>query len=532
MAEYQRKPRTLGDSGISELPADMLPPGKLRYLANMRTYVPGTIQPRSGIQILDSAGAGSGITALARLNDPTAFATLHATRFASAANGKVYSQNPAIIPSPLVQVDTGYNAHPVCFVTAAPPQSPRPYLYMANGARMRKINTDATLYPIGLAQPLLPPVVTLGQPGVTVISELDVAASCAPAGAAAGAVSNVTRVNTTIAAILYDAGASGYCSINPTSAAAIGAGSRLLIAAAETVVVDEFIPAIASTTIGQIVYDVGTSGLCWIQPVGSLGTGQLDPVPYATYLVRAGATTSVRIDPATIAGPLEFGLPPDLAPQASAPRTRVVDFPVNGLVTLGGATETVRILAIAPGPDGIQAFRCLAANTHAAGDAITGLPTIRAYTTGTRAATNTLVENAVTNTITATVPSGGSQVGVVGGISSAVAINGALINGRATLADDILHLSIKINNLTYVESIRVYLDVDALGAGVGTAFLQNYYIAEWRASDIVAAIQATNAAPVDTITDALPIAVINDQVDPGPGNASGTTSGGGGEPMQ
>jgi hypothetical protein len=530
MAGYDRRIKRFGPTGLSGLPADRLPDTRVRSLLNMRTYMPGTIQPRSGIRIQNTASIGSGITALSRLNDPTPFATLHATRFVSAANGHLYSQNPLVVPSPLVDVDNGYGANPVCFVTAAPPQSPRPYLYIASESRQRKINTDAVLYSMGLAQPLLPPSIRLDQPYTTVISDLNVAGACAAAGSAAGAVGLIARVNTTIAAILYDSGTTGYCSINPTASTNIGAGMRVVLNGAETVNVDEFIPAVATTTIASIVYDVGTTGLCWIQPTGSLGTGQLDPVPYATYLVRAGANTSVHIDPATIDGPVEFGLPPDLTPQAAAPRSRVVDFPVNGLVTLGGAGETVRILAIAPGPDGTVAFRCLAANTHAAGDAITGLPTFRCYATTTRSAGDTLVGDAVANTITGTLPSGGTQVGVVGGISSTVAVNGALVGGRATLADDVLHLSIKIDNLTYVESIRVYLDVDAAGAAQPTSFLQNYYIAEWRASDIIAAIQATNAAQVDTITGALPTAVVNDQVDPGPGYTTGSTSGNGGVP--
>lgn len=517
---YQRRARSVGGVGISSLPPDQLPPNKVPFLQNMRTYVPGTLQPRSGIALVSDTPIGSGINAIARLNDQTAFATVHQQRFVGAGT-HLYGGNPNIVPTTYVALDNGYSGDPLTLVTAAPPQSPRPYLYVADRSRLRKINTDRTLYPVGLKQPLVPPSVTLQPQGLTVVSDLETAAGVSNVGAVSSALGTVNRINTTIAAILYDTGNTGYASIQPTDPANIAAGSRIIIAGAETCVIEECIPAVAGTTIASIVYDAGTTGLCWIQPVGSLGVGQLDPVPYAAYLVRAGTGARVTVDPKTLAGPLEFGVPPDLNPQGAVPRHRTVDFPVNGLVTLGGAAETVRIQAVAIGPDGVQAFRCFAANTHAATDTITGLATFRVSTTGTRAAGNALTNVAVNNLLTGVPPTGASQVAMVGGISAAAAVNAALIGGRAALADDILHVSIKVDKLTYVQSVRLYLDVDAAGAGAPNAFLQNYYFAEWRASDIVAAIQATNAASVVTITDALPTAVVNDQVDPGPTGGTG-----------
>ncbi len=172
------------------------------------------------------------------------------------------------------------------------------------------------------------------------------------------------------------------------------------------------------------------------------------------------------------------------------------------------------------GPDGIQAFRCSTASTHAGGDSITGLLTFRAFTTGTRAAGNTVTESCVQNILTPSVPAGQSIVTFVGGIQGTFAVNGSLIGGRATLADDVLHLSVKVDQLTLVNTIRIYLDVDASA----NDFLHNYYMAEWRASDIVAAIQGTNAADVSSVTDALPTSVVNNQVDPGPGNGGKTDS--------
>lgn len=513
---YARRARRFANPGVSGLPADVLALNRVQFLQNMRSYQPGTIQPRSGTALVTASQFPNAIHSLMRLNDPTPFATVAALRLIG--NGTVL-WSEIVATSVAAALDTGYSGNPLTIVTAAPPQSPRPYAYVADSTKQRKINTDSTIYPIGIAQPLSPPAVSLAAPGATVINEVNNSAAWAAAGGTAGAPSTQARINTTIAAILYDSGTSGYCSINPTAFTNINVGCRMIIAAAETVIVDEIIPAVATTTIATIVYDAGTTGLCWIQPTASLGTGILDPVPNAAYLVRQNAGDyGVTLQPGDIAGPLEFGIPPEPPLTPTAPRTRVVDFPVNGLMTLGGTGETVRILAIAIGPDGIQAIRCSTANAHAAGDSITGVACFRCSTTGTRAATNTLVENCVQTVITPVIPAGQSSVAVVAGISAAALgpINGALTGGRATLAEDVLKLSIKIDQLSLVNSVRLYLDVDA----ATNDFLHNYFMAEWRASDIAAAIPGSATADVSTITDAKTTQVINDQIDPGPGAAS------------
>lgn len=522
---YSRRNHPLQNPGVSGLPADQVPVNRLPFIQNMRSYQPGTLQPRTGLTYAAATNFGAGINALARLNDSTSFSTVKALRFVG-AGVNLYGGN--IATAAYAVIDTGYSGNPLTMVPAAPPQSPRPYMYVADGSRMRKFNTDSTRYPIGLAPPTVPPSVTMPRPSVTVLSECNTVGDFAAVvgSASTGAPASTSRVNTTIAAIVFDTGTTGWASINATSMSNIVAGLRITIGGvAETEVVQECIPAVSTTTIATIVYDAGTSGLCWIQPTASLGTGLLDNIPYIAYTDRGTGVPVVAEEQPNVPRPL-----PDTA---LTPRNRVVDFPVNGLITLGGSTETVRILAVAIGPDGVQAIRCSTSNAHAAGDSITGVACFRVYCTGTHAAADTLTADGIRVSMAGTLPSGGSQVQMVGGISSTVVVSGnlAVIDSggvsagpRATLGEDVLCLAIQVDDLTTIDTIRLYMDCDAAGSGDADVFLRNYFLAEWRANDIVAAIQASNAAVTASIVDSRTTVVTNTQIDPrsGPGPAPAT----------
>lgn len=515
---FGRRMHRLPNPGVSGAPPDAMPESRLPFIQNMRSYQPGTLQPRAGLVYIENQWFLAGVHSLARLNDPTPFSTIKALRLVG-AGVNLFAGDVAtgIYTTP----DTGYSGNPLTIVNAAPPQSPRPYAYVVDSARQRKINSDKTLYPIGLAPPTLPPSATMPRPSSTVLSECNTVGdfTAVVGSASTGAPASVSRVNTTIAAILFDTGTTGWASINATSMVNIQAGLRITIGGAtETATVQECIPAVASTTIASIVYDTGTTGLCWIQPAASLGTGILDQIPLIAYTDRiTGVVTPLQDVP---------NVPADTPSGAtSLPRTRIVDFPVNGLITIGGATETVRILGVAVGPDGVQAIRCSTANTHAAADTITGVACFRVYCVSTHAAANALTADGITVVMTGTLPTGAGSVEMVGGIHTTVLGSGnlALVDAtgasgtpRATLSEDVLGLAIRVDTLPYIDAVRLYLDCDAAGSGDANVFLNNYFLAEWRANDIIAAIQATNAAAVSTITDARTTVVINSQTDPGP----------------
>lgn len=524
MAEYQHLAQRFFFTGISAFPADGLLEGKLPYAKNIRSYQSGVITPRDGLAVRSTTSFGGSIHSLARLNDPTTFnggssavrlIGVSGSLYRGAASGTTYSF-----------LDGGYSGNPLTFMEAQPPQSPRPYLYVGDASRQRKFTTNGSAVPVGIPQPTSPnaaPSVSVAQ-----IKSKRCAAtivSFVPVGTTATAPTTANRVSTTIAQILYDTGTTGYASVVPTSMLNITVGMFLTIGGEQAIVTDLTV-AVASTTVGAIIYDAGSTGLCTIQPAGSLGTGQLEAPPISVYRQRA-----VPIIPGTPAKNVPFGttelrkpglvvdpIPADVTENQPTRRIRQVDFPVGSLVKLNGGA-TVRILSVAVGQDGILSFRCSTATTIAAGQSIVGIAAVRVYLTGTRAAgqaiTNVVAQNTLSfpllpHTSTETITH------LTGGIKSETAVNfGLFSDGTAILPDDDIHIAVKVDQLTAVTSLRIYLNVDTIipFPPVPTMFLQNYFFYEWRANDIITAIQGTNAAVVTPLVDARKTVITNQQLE-------------------
>lgn len=497
-AAFSRKERRFVVKGINlNAPPDAMPPGKVPFLLNARSYIDGTLQARQGLTVLTNGNFGVAIHSIARLNDSTAFA--------AAAFWRVFGTGNAVRAgnSSFPQIDTGYSGNPLMFVNMTPVQAPQPFLYIADSSRTRKIDVNSHVYTHGIAPPTIPtsaPSVVLQPLFVSFLQDFGVAPLWIAAGAA-NAPNQFLRINTTISQIKYDQGTTGNCSIAPASMANINVDTMVTVGGVETLPVQQVCIAVASTTIAAIIYDSGTSGLCTIQPSASLGTGVLDAPDPKAYQIRAGDYAVPRGQATEV---------PSITQSAITPRTRQIDFPVNCLVTLNG-TETVRILSVAVGPDGIQSFRCSTTGTFAAGNTIVGVPSFRMSTANNYTAGATLQSSALHNTIT---PAGPAQT--IGGIQSppgwTIVNKFDTINGRATLPDDDIHLSIRFSDTTVVEAVRLYLDVDP----TTNDFTRNYYFFEWRANDIIDAIQNANAAAVDTLqsvrTTVVGNAIINQDV--------------------
>lgn len=487
MSAFTRDQRRFICKGVSLNGArDALPQGKYPLLQNVRSYQEGIVQPRLGMTTLTNGALASGaIHSIARLNDGTPFAAVPFFRIFGAGAKILAGQNT------FPQLDTGYSTNPLTLVATTPVQAPNPWMYVGDSTRQRKFDVNGHLSPIGVPPPLAAPTSVLGPLFAEFVFNSGTPPAFIAAGAAASAVIQIFRINTTISSIVYDIGATGNASVVPVSMAGIDLDAIVVFNGVEAVAVQQVTIAVAPTTIAAIIYDAGTSGLCTIQPAGSLGTGQLETPNIADYQARAGAFAIPR-------GTL--GTPP-IPDTVNNNRIRQVDFPVNSLVTLGGAAETVRILSVAVGRDGIQSFRCVTAGTHAAADSITGVAAFRVNTGGTFAAGQTLQATAFENTVTAPVTMPATPF-TTGGIKSppgwAPINNISLINGVATQPDDDLWLSIRLSNCTVVQAVRVYLDVDA----VTNDYTQNYFFFEWRANDIIAAIQASNTNPTSTLAQA------------------------------
>ncbi len=525
MATYSRAAQRFFFTGISAFPPDGMPPGKLPFGRNVRSYQEGVIQTREGLTPDIDAPLGSAVHTLARLNDSTPFNGGVAAIRVIGAGAAIFTGDPT--GTSYAQLDTGYSGDPLSTLTAQPPRSPRPYIYVADSDRQRKFLSDGAAVPTGIAQPSSPntePLVQVEAISTRILAGL--AWALAGVAASAPVASVPIRIDTVIGQILYDDGVTGYASVAPDSFTDLTVGTLLIVGGETGVVVTDLTIGVASTTVEAIIYDSGVTGPCTIQPVGSLGTGQLEAPSLAAYQRRShlteGTPFAVRRGEAGV-----HTLQTD--PDQPTKRIRQMDFPVNALVTLNGV-ETVRILSVAIGPDGTQSFRCSTATTIAAGHTIEGVPGIRVFLTGTHAPGEAIQNtSAVTNTLTYPTLLEGAEETITrmtGGVQATAVVNlSQFSDSRAVLPDDTIHVAVKIDRMTEIVSIRVYFDVDPVTNG----FLQNYYFYEWRASDIISAIQATNSADVTPLATARATVVANRQLEGSGGTAvsrTGTTTAG------
>jgi hypothetical protein len=504
MALFQRLTERFTCKGlyVSASPT-AIPAGKFPFLSNVRAYLEDAFVSRLGLIGVNTIPlAQPNIHSLARLNDSSTVATKPAVRVTGAGLNlhiDVLSANPPAL------VDTGYSGNPLSFAVATPPQSPRPFIYIGDSAKTGKASTDGPVRAWGIAPPVAPPSAVLQPLQTIVIEDFAAVGSWAFAvspGASASAPSPVAPIITTISTILYDNGATGWALIHLANAANISIGERLYLAGgAEVVVVQDVKIPVASTTVAAIAYDVGSTGFCSVVPVGSLGTGQLgSSLSVPSGLGRGGLLPAgTGVPRGTVPGVTnpQINLPGDITASTFLSPTQPVNFPVDCLITIGG--EPVRILSVQTGRNGTLSFRCYTNGAHAFGQAIVGLSAVRVYTTTARSAGDAAAVLAFTQTLTPA-----NNAPLVGGIqNTAVAHNLAQFpNAIAVLPDDYLHLSLNVDFLSSVTEVRVYLDVN----GGPSPFLSNYYMMVWSGSDLANSLQSINAgatAPISQSAAAL-----------------------------
>ncbi len=496
--DYQRLPERFFYTGIQLLPQDALTDGKLAWALNIRAYQEGTITVREGWSpVSDAALEANPVHSLFRLDDTTPYASTAATRFA-AADQTLYAAPATPGAVTYAAVLNGFSGNPLTGVVSTPWDSPRPYLYVGDSAQLRKVNTDLDDYPVGVASPLDEPdatyaavqttyLNTVGGASPTLWSSYGVATPPSPTP-----LPITDRINTTVSEILYDLGS------NPSMAAIALADMTgvipgidvILGASNEEVIVMEVHPAIAPTTIASIIYDSGSSGLCTIQPTGSFTQGQVEAAVPADIQARFDDT-----------GPT----PPRVTV------TRTVDYPVDSLIEID-SSEVVRILSVSLGQDGTMSFRCATVGSYSATDALVGVPSFRAFVNTSVLMGSAATAECVTNTITP----GAVDVAEVGGIQSPIAggsRNWGLVGNRASQPDDYIRFGIKVSSLSYVESVRLLLNVsDDNGMGASD-FLHNYYFYEWRQNDLLAAIQVVAGTATALVSTQQAAAVQQGQID-------------------
>jgi len=484
MPDYSRLPARFFYRGVCLLPEDAQPDGKSPFASNVRSYQEGTIGTRWGLTKESTGALGGAVHSLFRLNDTSVYG---GTNYRFAGVGASLYSGPTVPGAYTLEIN-GFSGNPLTAVSTSPANTPRSYLYIGDSTQMRKINSGLNDYSIGIPTPITPPTAALGEVQTTYLESVNAGAWVSYGDVTpVGAVPIISRVNTTVTYLLYDSGTTGMASIALDDMAGIVAGLTVTLAT-ESVIIQEVNPPVSSTTIGRILYDVGATGLCTIQPAGSFSVGQIE-APLPDEIRRRYEDLNQPVPPRVTV-------------------SRTVDFPVNSLVLLN-SSEAVRILSVAIGPDGRQSFRCSTAGTFAAGQNIDGIASFRAYLQTTRSAGDAATDDAVENTLTP--PTDTDPV--VGGIQAAmtgVERNWGLVGDQAVQPEDIIRFGFKASALSYVQSVRLILDVNKPG---GQTFLENYYFYEWRANDLLSAIQATEGAPTGTMADAQAGAVTQGQTD-------------------
>lgn len=428
-------------------------------LLNFRSYVIDRLESRPGSARVNGVELDqTNVHTLKRLNDPVPGAALTYTRLVGAGT-KLYSGQTAFTSQ-----DTGYSGNPLSIVPFRPPQSPEAWAYVADSNKMRKIDVSGVNHPMGIAPPLGAPSIALGTPLTTIIEKFEATGSWANYADMGAITSSATsRINTTISKIIYDTGTTGWASVQPASMDGIRPGALLTTGAtAETVAVQSVFRTAAATTIGSIAYDSGVSGLCTINPAAV--TGSLFEPQYDENTTQVSSPVPLRSG-AAVTSPLAL---------------------VPGSLVLLGGTEVVQVLSVTSNQDGTASFRCSTVGTFAAGNAISILPTFRAYFLHTHAATATLKAGS----FAATNSGAGNGYGYFQ-INAAYDLT-QIASSTPTQPDDEIHISIKISDLTQLVEGNVAFDVDSATTNVYSAtndFTRNYYVHTFRQNDLVPAFQ-------------------------------------------
>jgi hypothetical protein len=434
VADYSRKAQIFLKRGMSiSLPGDRLPPEWFQYLQNVRSYILGEWRQRPGMTSIAVTPDANPLYLLARINDNL---TGTFRRIVGTSAGNIYVDNAAHNTFSLA--DSGFSGKKYSYVISRPDRSPKPYMFLGSDTRNSKFDTVGVRTEWGLVAPITAPNVETRGLNYTLIDNCNSGAGSNPPYVPVnGALTNPSRVNTTVAGILYDVGTTGMASVVPTAATNINAGMLLTLTnttpANEETIVDEVYPVIATTTIAAINYDSGSTGPCVIQLTAP-----------STGLMR---NTVVRIN----------------------------------------AAENVRVLSVTLGQDGIPSFRCSTVGTFSAGQTVTGQPSFRCFLDLTHTTASTITSNFLQIAVTAPGLASVSKTGALN-LSIATISEGGLPPPRPIQSDDFLHIGIR-GQFQFLTEVQIRFDIDAST----NDFTRNYFFITLRQPDLQGVIGRTQS---------------------------------------
>ncbi len=444
--EYKRSSQRLFSTGIDlNRPVDALAEGNYPFLENVRSYQQGQLQTRTGLtRVNSSATAAQNINSIFRAND---YVTSSFARFLGIDTSLYFGTTS------FSSIDTGYSGNPLSFVNYLPAKAVSGSTYVADSNKMRRLTTAGSVFGMGIAPPIIIPTAELIAPAYTTPTGVDATSPFGPPGGwghttnatqpTYNALGNSRLLGVSIGAIKYISGTTGWACIAPvggtgsSGTSAIVAGMRLVMGTGgagaaiptgnvEYATVEEvhkIYPA-SGTTIGRIIYDSGTTGLCTIEPSANM----------------AGITR-------------------------------------NSMLQLGGS-EYIRVISVTSGNNGISSFRCSTSGTFAATNAITAPSNgdFWIYLTGTHAAGEYLWQDIYIFSINP--GSKGGQGGVFSNAATLFPFSFAIAAGRPLTPDDFINISLWCDKPNLIVQGTLVLDVDSGTTVTHTAAdgTQNAYV--------------------------------------------------------
>lgn len=168
---YKRKTFDFVCSGMNlSSPVDKIPDDKYRILFNVRPYGDNQIWARQGITQESSNSVADAIHSIKRMNDPIPDPSQFPGSFAdhlrivghgtSLAYARADSGASPVFLTTLT--DAGYSGNPLSFAVSSGDFNPRPWMYIGDSNKMRKISSSALPYQIGLPHPNFAPTLSTG----------------------------------------------------------------------------------------------------------------------------------------------------------------------------------------------------------------------------------------------------------------------------------------------------------------------------------------------------------------------------------
>lgn len=309
MPEILRTPFRMNCNGVDLVnPVDRMPDGFFPYIMNGRVIQFGRIEARPGYALYGTGVNEGAFNSIRRMNYQGV-----GYYFAGASTALELGTPPA----PLQNIAGGFSGNPLSLIPFRPNNTPEPLMYVYDSAKQGKYSADGTARPIGSVPPSAAPIAEYGGPERVDINTGQSATSWVNGGAAGtitvgNRVAPTDSAHRFALGCYYDSpsATSGWAclQLDPTQNWS-WAGERMLInygagGSVELVSVREIHPAIEATTIAAIQYDSGTSGPCSIQLANSppslarnsliqLNTGNVVRVLSVTP-VTDGSSVSIR----------------------------------------------------------------------------------------------------------------------------------------------------------------------------------------------------------------------------------------------